>query len=420
MAIHNDTLFKILEDHLMGEERGILHARLQKMCDHEKDGGKSALALYNEAAVSETELARLTQLLCISETFNQTDNLFGWVKTFSQKNYGHRHLEDFHHLIKHITPQQSWAMTLVFLTLGTAISGIYLTLIPEHMRALETLVIELMPIITSFLQTTFSVLRNIPLLLIIYNAICIPLRTYHSIFNDTFRSPEKRLQKWAAAVLPPIFSLTSYYLCYAANGVFTPLAVVFFIASSFIGVVDGLFNFYQLKELGHQPAETEPLEIKLDFIRQEARLGRTKQTITVNLIASILISVNVILWALLPPSFFTMISSIIFINLVGFTKSAMLNRIHRKDAEHLQRKLEEESLENLSSFEQRPSQVPQTLFAASSAEEIRRIRSAPVFTQQSSRHTIHESISDTEYFSDENADTDNSASTSHAASNAFF
>jgi hypothetical protein len=383
MAIRNDTLFKILEDHLMGEERGILQARLQKLCEHERSAGKSALTLYSEAHISERELERLTQLLCTTEAFSQSDNLFGWIKRLSQKNYSHRHLEDFYHLIKDITPQHSWATPLFFITLGTALSGIYLTLIPEHMRALEAFAIEIAPIIMGFLQTTFSVLKNIPLLLIIYNAICIPSRTFHSIFTDTFRSPEKRLQKWATAILPPIFSLCSYYLCYAANGVFTPLAVVFFIASSLIGVMNAFLNLYQLKELGDEPGECETLEIKLDFIRQEARLERTKQTITVNLIASILISINVVLWALLPPSFFIMISSILFINLVGFTKNAMLNRIHRKGAECLQKNLEEKSLEALDDDQAadderpRPRQFPQTLFARSTSADMRNAHSEP-------------------------------------------
>ena len=230
MAILDDSLFKILEDHLLGEERGILQARLQKLCDHERKGGKNALTLYHQAPISEAELEKLFALLLVSEpsqSFTRPTNLLDWVKILSHKNYGHRHLEDFHHLIKDITPQKSWAMPLFFMTLGTAVSGIYLSLMPAHMQALEAFLIKIMPLIMDFLQTTFSVLKNIPLLLLIYNAICIPSRTLHSLFEDTLRSPEKRLQKWLTAILPPTFSLISYYLCYAANAVFTPLSLLF-------------------------------------------------------------------------------------------------------------------------------------------------------------------------------------------------
>ena len=340
----DDALFNILEDHLNGVARGILRAKLEDLCNHEKQGGKDALTLYDEARISKANLEKLKQTLSISEKFEEPDTLFEWIKLLSQKNYAHRHLEDFYHLLQEVKPRKSWAIPLFITTLFSAISAIYLSSKPENMQALERLIARITPIITHFLSTTFSVLKNIPLVLLIYSILCIPSQAFHSYFHDTFRSYPKRFQKWLTGTLPAALSLVSYALCYAAGGIFTPLALGFFITSSFITVLSSLFNFYHLKPIGDEPLKTAPLEEKLDHIRQKERQARTVKTIRVNLVASVFVSISIILWGLLPPSFTIMIGCIVFINLVGFTKNATLNYIHTQSAEILQKELHETAI----------------------------------------------------------------------------
>ena len=342
----DDSLFNILHDHLNGVARGILRARLEDLCNDTKQGGKSALTLYSEAHISKANLDKLRKTLSISEKFQEPDTLFEWIKLLSQKNYAHRHLEDFYHLLQEVKPRKSWAITLFFTTLFSAISAILLNSKPAYLQALEQLIARITPVIAQFLSTTFSVLKNIPLVLLMYSILCIPSQAFHSYFHDTFRSHPKRFQKWLTGTLPAVLSLTSYALCYAAGGVFTPIAVGFFITSSFVTVLSSLFNFYHLKPIGADPLKVAPLEEKLDYIRQKERQARTIKTIGVNLVASVLVSIAVILWGVLPPSFTMMIGCIIFINLVGFTKNATLNYIHTQSAELLQKELHETTLTN--------------------------------------------------------------------------
>ncbi len=336
----NDDLFTILEDHLHGVGRGILRARLEYLCN---DAGKNALTLYNEAQISKNNAIKLTTLLCCSEKIKEPDTLFGWIKTLSQKDYGHRHLEDFYHLVKEVKPRKSYALPLFLTTLGTALGGFFLALMPEKMRVLERIIANTLPIAASFLQVTFSVLKNIPLVVLMYDIACIPYHAFHSIHHNALRTLPKRIQKGIADTLPPIFSLISYALCYGAQGVFTPAAVGFFIASSLVGVVNSFVNLNQLKPLDKKPAKSAPLEEKLDYIRQKERRARTTQTVFINLVSSVLISITAILWGLFPPSFVVMLGSIAFISLVGFTKSATLTRIHIKGSETLQKELDKAS-----------------------------------------------------------------------------
>lgn len=340
----DNALFAILEEHLTGVGRGILRAKLEDLCNNDKYGGKSALTLFNEAHISADNAEKLKTLLCVTSHFNEPDTLLGWIKVLSQKDYGHRHLEDFYHLVREVKPRKSWAVPLFLTTLATAVGGLYLSIVPKHLIALENLVLKVLPIISTFLQTTFSILRNIPLALLIKTIISVPYTAYLSFSHNHLRSLPKRIQKWAADVLPDVLSFIAYAICYSAKGVFTPLAVGFFITSSLVAVVNSLFNFYQLRPIGEEPLKDKaPLEVKLDYIRQKERRSRTAQTALVNLVASVLVSLTVILWGIFPPSFMIMVGAIIFINLVEFTKNAMLTRIHTKGAENLQKELKEMS-----------------------------------------------------------------------------
>ncbi len=351
----DDTLFKILEDHLLGVGRGILRARLEDLCNDEKQGGKDALTLYQEAHISKENANKLMRLLCVSSEFKEPDTLFGWIKTLSQKDYGHRHLEDFYYLLQEVNPRKSWAMPLFLTTVATAFSAIYFSIRPSHMQIVEDFIQRLMPIVGKFFSTTFSVLRNFPLTMIIYNAaIVIPRQAFSAAFYDTFRTPFKRFQKWLTGTLTSALSLTAYALCYAAKGVFTPAAVGFAIASSLVDVVNSFFNFSQLRPIGDEPLVSAPLEEKLDYIRQKERQARTAKTVGVNLVASLFISLSVLLWAFLPPSFPIVIGSIVFITLVEMTKKATLNYIHTKSAERVQKELHETFVDNEPSAEKTP------------------------------------------------------------------
>lgn len=340
MSELDNALFLILNNHLTGTNRGILRAQLETLCNHDAQEGKNALMLFNEAHLSPENAEKLKKLLGVTQNFPPQDTLFNWIKTLSQHDYGHRHLEDFYQLLQEVKPRKNWSAPLFFATLSTAVGGSFLYLMPEQRRALQQLIHQIIPVISHFFQATFSVLKNIPLVLLIYNILSIPSQAHYSLIHDTFRSFPKRLQKWGAGTLPAVLGLISYALAYAANGVLTPLAVGFFITSSFVGVAHNLLNFYQLKPLPHTPLVSASYEEKLDYIRQKARHARTHETIGINLIASILVSMSVIFWGLLPASFFVMMGSILFINLVGFTKKTILNNIHTRGAENLQQELQ--------------------------------------------------------------------------------
>lgn len=348
----NQELFAIVFDHLTGVSRDRLQGRLQPLCDDPILGGKSAVKLYSELEIvtdaDRANLARLIRFMYPATPNKIIENppktLYGYLQRFGQDKCGHRHLEDFNHLLSSVHPKQNPALPLFITTVLTGGLGLYFYLKPEHLVFLEQLAEKYLPYVWEFLYKTFSVLKNIPLLLMLYNIITIPIQTIYACF-DTFRSPMRRLQRWAVATLPSIANLIAYSLVYLSGGVFTPLSAAFFIGSSFVEVFNSLFS---LLAIGHMPEDQpgQPLEQTLDNIRKKERIKRTLKTILVNFLASAAIAVTVTFWCIFPPSFLMMIGYIVLINLVNFTRSATLNMIHTEDAKSLQLALEKAVLKD--------------------------------------------------------------------------
>lgn len=353
-AAFRHELFNIIIDHLKGTSRDTLQGRLQTQCDGKKFGGKNAVQLYKSIQFNwedlskqdEQDIQALIALLYPYEphkTFDSLpDNLYACLEYFGQDKTSHRHLEDFNHLLKSVDQRKNHALTLFMLTVFTGGLGLYLYLVPQHFKALEAFIYKTAPIVAEFLKSTFSILKNIPLLLMVYNMLTIPVQLYASYY-DTFRSPWRRFQRWLVGTLPAALTLTAYLLSYLAGGVFTPLAASLFFASSFVEVISSAINLYLLDdEEARDISKLTSLEQRLDLIRYNHRRARTKETILVNLVAAAFVAATVTLWCIFPPSLLVMIGCIIFINLINFTRSSTLSLIHTSGAKDLQVALEEE------------------------------------------------------------------------------
>ncbi|MCH9717195.1 MAG: hypothetical protein K0U52_08935, partial [Gammaproteobacteria bacterium] len=339
-------LFQLLEDHLHGEKRSILKEKLERLCNDAQQNNQDALTLYKKAHISTDNARKLKSLLCCSETFDEPDTLFDWIKILSQKNYGHRHLEDFYDLLLIVKPRRSWAMPLFIVTLISALisalTALYFRIVPAHMHEIDKFIKKkIMPLLGAFLENTLSALKNIPLIALIIKVLSIPIRMVQSMSKNILRSTGKRIQKIIADSLPSILNLVSYAICYAADGVFTPLAVVVSITGSLVGLSDSLINLYQLPAFQKNNLGPDAsIDEQLDAIRQQARYTRTLKTIGVNLLASVVASTTAIMWCLFPPSFLIAVSSIVLLNLRSFTTQKTLDQIHSQDAAALQIKLD--------------------------------------------------------------------------------
>jgi hypothetical protein len=417
----DDSLFKVLEKHLTASKanatKETLIATITTL-QHEfvlKAEKASAFSLYRNANTTEAHRQKLIELLVPKdkkERFQfQPSNavgdykLYDCMKQLNQAGFGNGHLEDFRHLMARVKGNSSrfsflsgygtghledfrrqihgvhyksnrWALGFLA-SIGTALSFGYFHLNPDKLliveqalehtapslfeRGFDRLTHHIFPIVKNFLGKTFSVLKNIPLLLVLWTVFQIPWQIGKTWFNDDFKAPWKRFQKFMASILPPILSITAYGICYMANGVFTFPAVAFFVAASFVDVIDNAITLYLLsqKQQERNTPNTRPEKTASDrlnktqlkaliqalkeqrvedqiALRQQERYDRTWRTAPVKFVAAIFITITVALWCYFPPSFFVMLSCVAFISLVGFTKNARLAKIHTDSTEQLQ------------------------------------------------------------------------------------
>ena len=435
----DNKLFNILKLHLTASKanttKDTLIATITTL-QHEfvlKEEKSSAFSLYRNANTTNAHRQKLIELL-IPEA-NRKDfqfepsnavgdyKLYECMKQLNQAGFGNGHLEDFRHLMARIQGNRGrfsflsgyatghledfrrqihgvkyknnfWLLGL-FSTIGTAFSFAFFHLNPDKLliveqtlehtvpslfeRGMGRLTQHTLPVVKDFLGKTFSALKNIPLLLVLATIFRIPFQISSTWFNDDFKSPLKRLQKFIAGVLPPILSIIAYGICYMANGVFTFPAVAFFVAASFVDVLDNGLTLYLLsRNKQNNATNTAPDNLRSEkmtstqltahinalkkhlieaqiTLRQAERRARTWKTAPVKFIAAIFTTIAAALWCYFPPSFFIMLSCIAFIGLVGFTKNARLSKIHTDSTEHLQadlNKLSEQTKEDLAPFEQ--------------------------------------------------------------------
>jgi hypothetical protein len=417
----DDRLFKVLEKHLTASKENATKETLIATIatlQHEfilKEEKESAFSLYRNANTTDAHRQKLIELLVpktMRDAFKFKPSnavgdykLYDCMKQLNQAGFGSGHLEDFRHLIARVKGNRGrfsflsgygtghledfrrqihsvnyksnrWALGF-FASIGTALSFGYFHLNPDKLlmveqalehtvpslfeRGLDRLTQHIYPVVKDFLGKTFSVLKNIPLLLVLWTVFQIPWQISKTWFNDDFKAPWKRFQKFMAGILPPIFSIIAYGICYMANGVFTFPAVAFFVAASFVDVIDNAITLYLLsrQQKKNKPQQTlrdttpadNPNKAQLKAciqalkeqqteeqiaLRQKERYARAQKTAPVKLVAAIFITITVALWCYFPPSFFVMLSCVAFIGLVGFTKNARLAKIHTDSTEQLQ------------------------------------------------------------------------------------
>ncbi len=330
----HDTLFEIFLQHLVGVSAEPLQAQIKALTKTPSRRPKSILALYQSTTLSPDEIAIIRLLLHVPQDLELTATSFlGVIEELSRARHGYRHLEDFEYLLKQAEPYKNWRKIIGLSTLSLASTGVFVGISANLAPVIQE-------IINKTFKFTISTLTNTPLVLLVYNSIFILYQSIYSVYYDTFKTPEKRLQNWLAGTIRPTFSLSAYAISLASKHTLPLAAMTCIIASSLVDVINSLWNYYHLMPVLDAPDETAPIGERLNYIRQKERFERTHQIVCINLVASLIVATIVILLELFPPTFFFLnlvaISSLLAVNLMG---SHLVQKGHAKGAEKLQKAL---------------------------------------------------------------------------------
>ncbi len=336
------ALTTLVYDYLQGEKIPLVRSFLDKNCAEQK---QDANILYEAVPVHPVTAQRLFVLLHVPKekqsTYANVQTLLTLLTSLHQDGYAHDHLAYLLGLIEQTKYKRSGRTLLMFgALLSTGLGGVFY-LKPDYFNALNQLITAILPrIVLGWLKKTFSLLRNLPLLGIVYTCSSLISHTYRTVYYGGSNFS----QKWAAFSFKATsisLSLAGYVLCFLAAGVATPVSGILFITSSTIDVAESFFTFYLINQKPRPKRESleKTWEALADHTRNENQQQRASQSIWVKLTAATLITAAVTIWCVFPPSLFIMLSCMAFITLVGFIKSAMVERIDTAAATALQASL---------------------------------------------------------------------------------
>ena len=330
-----DLLSDIVMQYLSGAEISSIRAHLIAASSEKK---QDARALYNDRPASLAIRTTLYSLLRVPEeqqlSYPEDLKLLTLLSRLNIDGHDYDHLAYLLGLIDETTYKRSWRNELIVgALLSVGLAGLFY-LKPDYFYRLQDLITVILPrVVLAWLEKTFSLLRNIPLIGIVYTSSSLIWQTIQMLYYGVSHAS----QTWTAFAFKAasiIASLAGYVVCLLAAGVANPVTSMLFITSSIIDVAESFFTFYMINQRP-SPNEDFPEQV----MRYQAQQQRATHTLWVKLTAATLITAAVTIWCVCPPSLLIILSCMASIHLVGFIKWAIVEQIDKKACISLQKSL---------------------------------------------------------------------------------
>lgn len=330
-----DILSEIVTSYLRGEEISSIRSRLRAVCSEKK---QNASALYREITASPEITKNLYPLLQVpgekQDSYGNNQTLLTLLTRLNKDGHDYDHLAYLLGLIDQTKYTRSWRNTLIVGALLSVGLGGFFYLKPDYFHTLQHLITVILPrFVLAWLEKTFSLLRNIPLIGIVYTSSSLIWQTIQMLYYGVSHAS----QTWTAFAFKTASisaSLAGYVVCLLAAGVANPVTSMLFITSSIIDVAESFVTFYMINQRPC-PTSDSPEQV----MRYQAQQQRAAHTLWVKLTAATLITAAVTIWCVCPPSLLIMLSCMASIHLVGFIKCAIIEHINSKSAISLQKSL---------------------------------------------------------------------------------
>lgn len=249
---------------------------------------------------------------------------------------GHHHLGYLLKLIDKTKPSYWWTF------IAGALSSIGLGSWAYNSGAGHAILIwieRIAPPFIHWLSKTVSILRNIPLLGVMYNSLTLSWIWRSTLAYGTTTNPRKVYYLFFET-LAKALTIIAYLLALMAIGHMTIIPACLFIASSFSDVIKSvcslLINYKQKKTIDFVIDRSAPWEKQAQQRRNINLIERSSETVWVKLLAAGLTTITVAFMCLIPPSFFLSASCLTVMALVFLAKHSLLASVHELFAVKLQ------------------------------------------------------------------------------------
>ncbi|ETO92349.1 hypothetical protein [Legionella oakridgensis] len=349
----SDNLKAIILNYLQGEPLRVVRVRLETECEELKTGCKT---LYKAIELKSKDdpfvLAILNSLNIKKATpgskageyekvLQKSENLYELLSNLYHDGY--HHIGYLLRLIENTTPKRNWA--LIF-TIGAFLSagiGVFFYFNKKYFDAFTNWLSRSFPFVIDWCGKTFSLLKNIPLLGMVYNGLGLLFSWYNTFSNGTTTASHK-LNSLFFKTLTASLNITAYFLSYTAGGAMMLPAAVLFVLSSSIDVFKSVYDFFKtrhaLKTLKTPDEYERSWEQLAEYERAKNLHKRSMKSVWIKFTAAVLTTIAIGIWSFFPPNLIIMIGCIAFISLISLAKKSVLDAIYEQQAQQLQKKLQ--------------------------------------------------------------------------------
>lgn len=347
----NEELKDIVVKYLQGEAIRIVKIRLAEVSE---SSGKNGNDLYkampiDRSCTNDKFLTAILGSLNIKPTGNDSgeyERLIHKSKNFHELllnlyHDGHHHVGYLLQLVDNTKPPRNWATIFILGTLLSGSLGIFGYFKKEYIDTALAWATETFPTVISWLGRTFSMLRNIPLLGIIYNSLGL-LAYWYTTFRNGTTTTQYKLENLLFRTLTAGLVIAAYCLTYLAEGLLTVPAATLFVLGSSIDVIKGIYNYFQTSNalLSLPPREHEQNWEELAELERAKNLSyRSLSSVWIKLAAAVLTTAAVVVWNFSPPNLIITVTSMAVISLISLTKRTLLAGIHESYAHRLQKSI---------------------------------------------------------------------------------
>ncbi len=348
----SDNLKDIVLHYLQGEAINVAHVRLQAECaELQQDCTSLYQSIHIEGEDEDVFIRAILGSLNIKKSrhpklqgpyeklLDNSDNLHELLTHLYHD--GHHHVGYLLRLIENTKPKPDLTPIFVFGAISSVGLGGLLFAFKVQMITLGHWFIHTFPSVVNWLGKTFSLLRNIPFLGIIFYGLGLLWSWYHTFTNGTTTTME-RLNRLFFKTLTAGLTISAYALSYLAEGAMTISAAVLFVLSASTDVFQSLFDWFRSRRALQTlppPADSANWEIVAEYRRAKNLHQHTLKTVWIKLGAAILTTIAVGVWNFFPPTFAVAVGCIAFIWLIGLAKWSILRNFEEESANNLQRKL---------------------------------------------------------------------------------
>lgn len=343
----DDDLKDIIRSYFRGQKIKITRVRLQTECDDYK---KNASTLYKRVLIKSANDPFLIDILA---DLNIHPDSASFNRLINKSNHFYELLVHLYHdgyqraglmlrLIHQAKTRRPWSLIFSLGFLASVTIGLSFHFNQESFRNFWHWLNTHCPKAINWLKSTCLLVRNIPLIALIYNSLML-LHSWYTTFANGTTTTTYKMTKLAFKTLTLGLVITAYYLTFNNNGLLLLPAAALFVASAGIDVIKSIYmaskSLYALYKQ-EPPEEDAAWGEKAQYISMQNLHKRQVYSIWIKLTAALLMTLAVAVWAFYPPTLAMTICSVVAMLFITKAKQSILATIRTRFHHQLQEALD--------------------------------------------------------------------------------